>query len=134
MNVLNIRWVGIRTDRFDEMRLFLRDVLGLELRFEEQATAEFATSDGDAVQVFGPGHRYFEFFGEQAVGPVPLFEVDDLAAAQRELETAGVEIVGTSESDSEWEWIHVRAPDGNLYELAGRLGAQGRRRGTAAPA
>ncbi|HEX3960784.1 MAG TPA: hypothetical protein VHZ03_29885 [Trebonia sp.] len=23
--------------------------------------------------------------------------------------------------DSQWEWIHVRAPDGNLYELASRL-------------
>ena len=36
-------------------------------------------------------------------------------------EAAGIEIIGATEHDSEWEWIHVRAPDGNLYELASRM-------------
>ena len=38
--------------------------------------------------------------------------------AQAELEAAGIEIVGQLGLDSTWEWIHFRAPDGNLYELA----------------
>jgi hypothetical protein len=28
--------------------------------------------------------------------------------------------VGDLGRDSRWEWIHFRAPDGNLYELASR--------------
>ena len=72
----------------------LRDVMGLRVEFDEPGTAELSTCGGDRVQVFGPGHRYFEFFGDHAVG-----------------EPA---------HDDTWEWIHMRAPEGNLYELAGR--------------
>jgi catechol 2,3-dioxygenase-like lactoylglutathione lyase family enzyme len=121
MEVLNVRWIGVRTDRYEAMVGFLRDVLGLPVNFEEPTTVEFTTSEGDAIQVMGPGNSYYDFFSEQAAGPVPLFEVDDLTAARRELEAAGIEIVGRPERDRSWEWIHVRAPDGNLYELAARL-------------
>jgi catechol 2,3-dioxygenase-like lactoylglutathione lyase family enzyme len=121
MEVRNVRWVGIRTDRYDEMVGFLRDVLGLRTNFEEPTTVEFETSEGDEIQVMAPGDPYYDFFGEHATGPVPLFEVDDVGAARRELEAAGIEIVGSPGRDSRWEWIHIRAPDGNLYELASRL-------------
>jgi catechol 2,3-dioxygenase-like lactoylglutathione lyase family enzyme len=121
MEVRNVRWVGIRTDRYDEMVGFLRDVLGLRTNFEEPTTIEFETSEGDEVQLMAPGDPYYDFFGEHATGPVPLFEVDDVDAASSELEAAGIEIVGPPGRDSNWEWIHVRAPDGNLYELASRL-------------
>jgi catechol 2,3-dioxygenase-like lactoylglutathione lyase family enzyme len=121
MKVLNVRWVGVRTDNYDEMVAFLRDTLGLRVNFEEPTTIELETSEGDEIQVMAPGDRYYDFFGEHARGPVPLFEVDDVHAARRELEAAGTEIIGATEHDSNWEWIHVRAPDGNLYELASRL-------------
>jgi catechol 2,3-dioxygenase-like lactoylglutathione lyase family enzyme len=42
-----------------------------------------------------------------------------------ELETAGIEVIGATGRDTEWEWIHFRAPDGNLYELASRLPGSG---------
>jgi catechol 2,3-dioxygenase-like lactoylglutathione lyase family enzyme len=102
------------------MAAFLRDVLGLPVRFEEPATAEFSTLEGDRVQIMAPGHPYFDFFRRHARGPVPLFEVDDLAEARRELEAARVEVLGSPEQDRQWEWIHVRAPDGNLSEFAAR--------------
>jgi catechol 2,3-dioxygenase-like lactoylglutathione lyase family enzyme len=121
MEVRNIRWVGVKTDEYQAMVGFLRDVLGLRVSFEEPLSAELTTSEGDQVQVMAPGHPYYDFFAEHAAGPVPLFEVDDVHAARRELEAAGVELIGTTERDSNWEWIHVRAPDGNLYELASRL-------------
>jgi catechol 2,3-dioxygenase-like lactoylglutathione lyase family enzyme len=121
VKVLNVRWVGIRTDNYREMVGFLRDVLGLTTNFEEPTTVELATTEGDQIQVMAPGDPYYEFFGEHATGPVPLFEVDDVHAARLELEAAGVEIVGELGRDSNWEWIHFRAPDGNLYELASRL-------------
>jgi hypothetical protein len=82
---------------------------------------EFTTTEGDEVQVMGPGHPYFDFFGRHATGPVPLFEVDDHAAARRRLTQAKIEMVGTTGRDSHWEWLHFRAPDGHLYELSTRL-------------
>jgi catechol 2,3-dioxygenase-like lactoylglutathione lyase family enzyme len=120
MQVLNVRWVGIPTDRYQAMVGFLRDVLGLRVEFEEPTTVELGTSEDDRVQVMAPGDRYYDFFREHAAGPVPLFEVDDVHVARAELEAAGVELIGATERDSSWEWIHVRAPDGNLYELASR--------------
>lgn len=77
-----------------------------------------AVPGGDRVQVFGPGHPYFERF--QGSGPVPLFEVDDVDLARRELEAAGIEVLGPTESDDMWRWINVRGPDGNRYELGSR--------------
>lgn len=120
MRVLGIRWLGIRTDRLEEMVAFLRDGLGLPVSFDEGTTVEVSTSEGDAIQLMGPGHPYHGFFGQQALGPVPLLEVDDVLAAKAELEAIGAEIVGTVERDRRWEWIHVRAPDGTLLELGSR--------------
>jgi aminoglycoside phosphotransferase len=75
---------------------------------------------GDRVQVFAPGDPYFDFFGTHASGPVALFEVDAIRTAHAELVAAGIEIVGAIEQDRNWDWLHFRAPDGNLYELASR--------------
>jgi len=121
VNVRNVRWVGIPTDDYEAMVGFFRDVLGLRTNFEEPTTIEFETLEGDEIQIVGPGDRYHEFFREHAAGPVPLFEVDDVAAARRELEDAGADVVGPNERDDNWEWIHVRAPDGTLFELASRV-------------
>jgi catechol 2,3-dioxygenase-like lactoylglutathione lyase family enzyme len=120
MEVRNVRWVGIGTDAYDGMVRLFGETLGMRRNFEEDGTVEFTTAEGDEVQVMGPGHPYHAFFGEQAHGPVPLFEVDDLDAARGRLDRAGVEIVGPDGRDSHWKWIHIRAPDGNLYELAER--------------
>jgi catechol 2,3-dioxygenase-like lactoylglutathione lyase family enzyme len=121
MLVKNIRWVGVATDRYAEMIDFLERVMGLDVRFRDGTTTELSTADGDAIQVMAPGDPYHELFSRHASGPVPLFEVDDVSAARSELEADGVEIVGDLGRDSEWEWLHFRAPDGNLYELASRL-------------
>jgi hypothetical protein len=93
MNVLGIRWLGVPAERYDEMVAFLRDGLGLAVEFEEEGTTELSLANGDRVQVFAPGHRYYELFG---TGPVPLFEVDDVHAAVRELEQAGPRSWGQS--------------------------------------
>jgi hypothetical protein len=121
MKVLGLRWVGVGTDSYEEMVGLLRDALGLAVAFEENATAEFSLANDDRVQVFGPGHPYYELFGAGGGGPVPLFEVDDAQAARAELVAAGVEVIGEIERDASWEWLTFRGPDGNLYELASRL-------------
>jgi catechol 2,3-dioxygenase-like lactoylglutathione lyase family enzyme len=121
MEVRNVRWIGVHTRHYEPMVGFLRDTMQLRTNFEEATTVEFVTSEGDEIQVMAPGDSYFDFFSEHAAGPVPLFEVDDVHAARSELEQADVEIVGPLGRDSSWEWVHFRAPDGHLYELASRI-------------
>ena len=121
MKVRNIRWVGVPTENYAEMRDLLERVMGLRVNLDDPTTVELETTEGDEIQLMAPGDPYFDFFREHARGPVPLFEVDDVRAARGELEAAGIAIIGDVEHDSRWEWIHFRAPDGNLYELASRL-------------
>lgn len=118
--VRSVRWVGVATEQYTAMVDLLESTMGMQKRFEEPTTVEFATEDGDAIQIMAPGDQYFAFFTEHATGPVPLFEVDDVHQARGELESAGVQIIGELRQDSDWEWLHFRAPDGNLYELASR--------------
>jgi hypothetical protein len=120
MEVRNVRWIGVPTRHYDAMASFLRDVMQLEINFTDLTTVEFRTTEGDEVQLMAPGDPYFEFFTENTAGPVPLFEVDDVHRARTELVDAGVEIVGEMGRDSQWEWLHFRAPDVNLYELGSR--------------
>ena len=120
MRVRGLVWLGIPTDRYAETAAFFEDVLGLDVEFDEGTTVELSTAGGDRVQLFAPGHAYHGLFRELGCAVVPLFEVDDLAAATAELKRAGVEILGPPEQDSAWTWINVRGPDGNVYELAER--------------
>lgn len=109
-----LRWLGIATDQPEAMVAFLRDTLGLPVEFAEPTTTELSLHNGDRVQVFGPGNAYHDQYRSQGI--VPLFEVNDVHAARRELGDVGVE-VGDLRSDAAWEWIDLRAPDGRLYVL-----------------
>jgi len=120
MEIMNVRWVGTYTANYQAMVRMLGDVMGLQVNFEETTTVEFSTTQGDQIQVMAPGDPYLRLLSEEASGPVPLFEVDDVRRARVELQEAGIEIVGEIGRDSRWEWIHFRAPDGHLYELASR--------------
>lgn len=120
MRVLRLAWLGIPTTNYAAMMAFLRDTMGLHVEFDEPATAELSLPNDDRLQVFGPGHRYFAFFQEHSSGLVPLFEVDDAGQAAAELTMAGAEVIGTPDSDDTWTWVHIRAPDGNLYAFASR--------------
>jgi catechol 2,3-dioxygenase-like lactoylglutathione lyase family enzyme len=123
MDVRNVRWIGVQTEHYGPMGDFLREVLRLQVNFEESTTVEFSTTDGDEIQIMGPGDPYFDFFKDHARGPVPLFEVADLGKAHDDLRTAGIPLIGAPGRDSNWEWIHFRAPDGNLYELGAKHGS-----------
>ena len=121
VEVRNIRWIGVPTENYAAMRELLERVMGLRVNFDDPTTVELVTTEGDEIQLMASGDAYFDFFLDHARGPVPLFEVDDVHAARAELEAAGIAIIGDIGQDSRWEWIHFRAPDGNLYELASRL-------------
>jgi catechol 2,3-dioxygenase-like lactoylglutathione lyase family enzyme len=90
-------------------------LLGGERVYEAPDFAVFRLEDGDKVEVFGPAARGHEHF---TTGPVAGFLVDDVPAAQAELEAAGIEFFGPPETASDgYAWSHFRGPDGNVYEL-----------------
>jgi catechol 2,3-dioxygenase-like lactoylglutathione lyase family enzyme len=109
-------WVGSRTDHYEQMRTFYRDVLRLPLEHEEGEFALFRLPDGSKAEVFGPSDSEHTHF---CTGPVAGFLVDDVQTAREALEAEGVEFIGQVH---EWEptgeaWSHFRAPDGNVYEI-----------------
>jgi predicted enzyme related to lactoylglutathione lyase len=114
MQVQRIGWAGTRTGAYGAMVAFLQEVLGLTIDHEESGFAAFRLPSGDTFEVFGPGDRDHDYF---TTGPVVGFVVDDLAAAVRALEAAGVELLGGHLDGPYGSWRHFRAPDGNVYEL-----------------
>jgi catechol 2,3-dioxygenase-like lactoylglutathione lyase family enzyme len=119
MKALRLAWLGIRSDDYDGTVRLFRDVLGLEVAFEEEHTVELELPAGERVQVFGPGHVYHDRLA--GAGPVPLVEVDDLQAAESRLREAEFEIL-RRESDSSWDWLEFRAGDGNVYSVGAQRG------------
>lgn len=113
MKVRGIVWMGVQTDRHNEMTGFLRRLFGAEEDITEPGFSLWALPDGSLVEVFAGGTKP-PFEGAPVVG----FRVDDLAEARRDLLAAGAEIVGGyGPNESGYASIHFRAPDGNIYEV-----------------
>jgi len=122
MRIKGLVWLGIPASDYAAAVRFFTQTLGLEVAFEEVGTVELSAENDDRIQLFGPGHRYFEFYRSRGASIVPLFEVDNLDDARDELARGGAEIVGEPESDGVWTWLTFRAPDGNVYGLGARQG------------
>jgi predicted enzyme related to lactoylglutathione lyase len=116
MEIKRLSWLGVRTDRFEEMTSFLEGTLGLRKEIAEPGRAMFRLPIGDPVDVFDASDERYQHF---TTGPVVGFLVDDVEAAAAELEAAGGELVGPVHRGDGFAWAHFRAPDGNLYELQG---------------
>lgn len=63
MKVRGLVWLGIPTEEYASAVRLFAGTLGLELAFEEASTIELSAGNGDKVQLFGQGHRYFDFCG-----------------------------------------------------------------------
>jgi catechol 2,3-dioxygenase-like lactoylglutathione lyase family enzyme len=114
---MGVSWVGVKTDRFDEMATFFREVTGLEAIAERPDFTVFRLPDGDQLEIFGPqGPNPAEQFAHNQV--VAGFLVDDIELATKELRDAGVEMIGDrGEGRDGYAWQHFRAPDGKVFEL-----------------
>lgn len=114
MKIKGLVWLGTRTDRFDPMTAFYRDLLGLPQSHFEPGFAVFDLPNGDVVEVFSPEKSINTFMTH----PVAGFLVDDIAAARAEMEAKGIEFIGPIHEDSDdYKYTHFRAPDGFVYEL-----------------
>jgi catechol 2,3-dioxygenase-like lactoylglutathione lyase family enzyme len=110
-----IGWVGTRTQYPEALADFFERILGLRLDRRYDDTWVFQLPDGTKAEVFGPSEN--EHF---TTGPVVEFLTDDVAAATEELRKADVPIVSGPvywEGEDDVAWVHVRAPDGNIYGL-----------------
>ena len=116
MHVRGIVWAGSRTSAYRAMTAFARETLGLPVVEESAGMTVYELPDGDRFELFDADHDdgapYFD-------APVVGFLVDDVAAGAAELEAAGVELLGPVVDLGESAWVHFRAPDGHVDELAG---------------
>lgn len=62
--------------------------------------------------------REFHFLRKRTHAcPVLAFQVEDVRAARKELESRGPEFVTDVEGNESEVWAYFRGPDGYLYEL-----------------
>jgi hypothetical protein len=128
VHIRRLSFMGVKTDSFDAMSVFVRDVLGLQSGHTGDGWAVFQLESGDRdlVEVYRPGRYDERLLPAAATGPTVAFAVDDLLAARDELVAADIEIV----ADIVWAakafddphlegfgWLFFRAPDGNVYAL-----------------
>jgi catechol 2,3-dioxygenase-like lactoylglutathione lyase family enzyme len=116
MEVKGLSWLGVRTAHNQEMIDFFRSVLGLRLESKESGFIVFRLPNRDVIEVIAPDDSAHTFF---TTAPVVGFLVDDVEAAMKEMEAAGVEFFDdeVQRADDGNAWAHFRAPDGNVYEI-----------------
>jgi catechol 2,3-dioxygenase-like lactoylglutathione lyase family enzyme len=116
MDVKGLSWLGVRTAHNQEMIDFFRNVLGLRQESEESGFVVFRLPNRDVVEVISPDDSAHTFF---TTAPVVGFLVDEVDAAKKEMEAAGVDFFDdeVQRADDGNAWAHFRAPDGNVYEI-----------------
>jgi hypothetical protein len=92
--------------------------MGLEQARAGRDVAGFRFPDGTEMEVWRPENGFHSFFG---TGPVVGFRVDDVKAARSRMEAEGVEFIGPVQRSEGVAWSHFKGPDGNVYEIIGRL-------------
>ena len=61
MSILGFPFVGVRTERFAEVRALYRDVLRMSIIKDEPQAAWFVTPTGDQMHVYGPDDDDHDF-------------------------------------------------------------------------
>jgi len=118
LSIFGLSWLGIRTERLDELSAFFERVLGMHLVHRCAGDHVIYRADnGDYVALYGPKQtKRFELF---STGPVVGFRVGNIVEARRAMEGAGVKFIGAiaAKDNGRWKYSHFRAPDGRIYEL-----------------
>jgi predicted enzyme related to lactoylglutathione lyase len=117
--IKGIVYMGVKTDKFEELCKFFGDTLGLSPDHFESGFATYIMPNGDKVEIYGSNDPYSPHHDQFTTGPVPGFEVDDIEAMRKKLEAKGIEFVGPIYGTNS-RWSHFRGPDGNMYEIKQR--------------
>jgi catechol 2,3-dioxygenase-like lactoylglutathione lyase family enzyme len=113
MRVLGYTWAGMRAGDLQSAERFFADIMGFSLIHESKGLVQFEMPSGQLFEVFGSESRYYQLHA----CPVLAFQVEDVRAARKELESRGVEFVTDVEGNESEAWAYFRGPDGYLYEL-----------------
>jgi catechol 2,3-dioxygenase-like lactoylglutathione lyase family enzyme len=116
MSSSGVGFVGLRTDRFDEMVSLFRDLLGLEVIREVPGATWFRLGSEAELHVYAdtdPDHAFF------TTGPVVGLRVADVDETRARMADAGLEML-TIERTQTAAWCHFRAPDGTVMEIIDR--------------
>ena len=113
VHVLGYTWAGVRTSDLHSSSRFFSDILGLRCVHEGKGFVQFELPSGQLFEVFDAESRYYQFHNCPVVG----FQVEDVRAARRELESNGVEFMTEVFGDEKEAWTYFRGPDGYLYEI-----------------
>lgn len=114
-----IVWLGVRTNKFDELLDFYENKMGLPVAHEKPGFRALDLPNGDRLEIFsedymdGEGNDYKHF----STGPVAGFLVDDIEEAKSEMEAEGIEFIGSIGEGKSSKWAHFKGVDGNTYEL-----------------
>jgi glyoxylase I family protein len=113
VQILGLTFAGSSSDRRPEMAAFVENVLGVPRTAVAGIEADlFDLPDGSRFAVASAG----VMGTERTIG----FLVADVDAALAELRQAGVETDDEISENAEYRYVHLRAPDGGLYELVER--------------
>ena len=123
--IQRLAFLGVRAsspDAFAATVGLYRELLGLEPFLEDATSVRFRAADGAEIHVYGPADDDHDFFG---AAPVVGLVVDDFDAARARMVAAGIAFEGEPQRAGSSVWNHYRAPDGNVYEIMGRVAADG---------
>jgi catechol 2,3-dioxygenase-like lactoylglutathione lyase family enzyme len=113
MRVLAYTWAGVRTADLESAARFFAGVLGFSVIHKGEGLIQFEMPSGQLFEVFGSNSRYYQLHACPVLG----FQVEDVRAAKKELESRGVEFVTDVDGNESEGWTYFRGPDGYLYEL-----------------
>jgi catechol 2,3-dioxygenase-like lactoylglutathione lyase family enzyme len=116
VSAAGVGFIGIRTDRFDEMVALFRDRISLAVIHEAPGATWFRLGTDAELHVYAdtdPDHAFF------TTGPVVGLRVDDVDATRAALEADGMEMLTEIERTDTAAWCHFRAPDGTVLEIIG---------------
>jgi hypothetical protein len=117
-----VGFVGFRTDRFEEMVAFFRDLVRLPIVREAPGATWFRLGPDAELHVYADSDADHAFF---TTGPVVGLRVDDVDDTRARMEAAGLEILTEVERTEASAWCHLRAPDGTVLEIIGPPGGRG---------
>jgi catechol 2,3-dioxygenase-like lactoylglutathione lyase family enzyme len=113
VRVLGYTWAGVRTSDLNSSSRFFSDILGLRRVHNGKGLVQFELPSGQLFEIFGAESRYYQFHNCPVVG----FQVEDVGAAKREMESKGIEFMTDVFGDEKEAWAYFRGPDGYLYEI-----------------
>jgi catechol 2,3-dioxygenase-like lactoylglutathione lyase family enzyme len=113
MRVLGYTWAGVRTADLKSAARFFADTLGFSVIHKGEGLVQFELPSGQLFEVFGSKSRYYQLHA----CPVLAFQVVEVRAARKELQSRGVEFVTDVDGNESEAWTYFHGPDGYLYEL-----------------